>query len=274
LWIFYSIRNIKSIYKEFEIMASLTAPAPDPASHLPSVGVFEYVAGEPGQCNVIVRAHVSPEKVFNTSSGGFDDEYYMVPPNVPVFSTMAAMKDALNSNGKRSRSGGSEGIPIVAHVPDDNLESDGKVKPAPTKTGILDSDKELVFVGVSVGSTMAGAKGPLNGRCVSIAVSGAMTIPKAEARDEPGLSNFGFGTKIRFIFGQNYGSTKLNIAMPVVEGTTVGPDTTHASPAVNLKRAYFGEVAKPNEIPAIASAHGRAVTAITTSPRDVRIHMH
>ena len=227
------------------------------ASHLPSVGVFEYVAGEPGQCNVIVRAHVSPEKVFNTPGGGFGDEYYMVPPNVPVFSTMAAMKDALNSNGKRSRSGGSEGIPIVAHVPINNLENDGKVKPAPTKTGIPDSDKELVFVGVSVGSTMAGAKGPLNGRCVSIAVSGAMTIPKAEARDEPGLSNFGFGTTIRFIFGQRYGSTKLNIAMPVVEDTTANKATVDGT-----------------TVPAIASAHGRAVTAITTSPRDVRIHMH
>ena len=59
---------------------------------------------------------------------------------------------------------------------------------------------DLVFVGVSVGSTMAGAKGPSNGRCVSIAVSGAMTIPKAEAKDNEDLSQFGFGKEIKFIF--------------------------------------------------------------------------
>lgn len=227
------------------------------ASHLPSVGVFEYVAGEPGQCNVIVRAHVSPEKVFGKSKTDLTNEHYMIPPNVPVFSTMEAMKNALNENGKRSRSGGSEGIPIVAHVTTDELDDDGTVD-----TG------ELKFVGVSVGSTMAGKDGPSNGRCVSIAVSGAMTIPKAEARDQPGLSNFGFGRPIRFIFGQNYGSTRLNIAMPVVEGTTfVG---TPADP----DKATFGPAPVLTTVPAIPSAHGRQVTAITTSPRDVRIHMH
>ena len=226
-------------------------------SHLPSVDVFEYVAGEPGQCNVIVRAHVSPEKVFGKSKTDLTNEYYMIPPNVPVFSTMEAMKNALNENGKRSRSGGSEGIPIVAHVTTDELNDDGTVD-----TG------QLKFVGVSVGSTMAGKDGPSNGRCVSIAVSGAMTIPKTEARDEPGLSNFGFGRPIRFIFGQNYGSTDLNIAMPVVEGTTSG----NIGP--NRDKATFGPVGSEITVPAIASAHGRAVTAITTSPRDVRIHMH
>jgi len=185
----------------------MAAAAPD--SHLSTTDVYEYVAGEPGQCNVIVRAHVSPEKVFGQK--GYGDEFYQVPPNVPVFSTEYAMTDVTNLNGKRSRSGGSEGLPIVAHVPSDELEADGKTK----------EDKQLVFVGVSVGSTMAGKDGPANGRCISIAVSGAMTIPKAQSK-EPELSQFGFGKSIRFIFGRDYGSTKLNIAMPVVAtGDTV-----------------------------------------------------
>jgi hypothetical protein len=113
---------------------------------------------------------------------------------------------------------------------------------------------------------MAGKDGPANGRCISIAVSGAMTIPKAQStKDE--LSKFGFGKKIRFIFGRDYGSTKLNIAMPV--------DATS-------DKVRFGQTFKadksPNDdgtvLPAIEAAHGRPVTSITTSARDVRIHMH
>lgn len=220
------------------------------ASHLPTTDVYEYVAGEPGQCNVIVRAHVSPEKVFGESGSYDDDKFYQVPPNVPVFSTEDAMTKETNSNGKRSRSGGSEGLPIVAHVPNAELKADGK-----TKT----SDKQLVFVGVSVGSTMAGKEGPANGRCISIAVSGAMTIPKAQStKDE--LSKFGFGKNIRFIFGRDYGSTKLNIAMPVLEESV---------------NSTSGQVSVDSvAVPAIEAAHGRAVTSITTSARDVRIHMH
>jgi hypothetical protein len=236
LWIFYSIRNIKSIYKEFEIMSAPT----------PSVGVFEYVAGEPGQCNVIVRAHVSPETVLGKSKTDLTNEHYMVPPNVPVFSTSEAMKNVLNANGKRSRSGGSEGIPIVAHVTNKELSADGKV-----------NSHDLVFVGVSVGSTMAGKEGPSNGRCVSIAVSGAMTIPKAEAANSANenITNFSFGQELSFVFGQKYGSTPLHIAMPCTENS--GTAT----------------VAGTTSVPIIGT-NGRAIRAITTSPRDVRIHMH
>lgn len=221
------------------------------ASHLPTTDVYEYVAGEPGQCNVIVRAHVSPEKVFGQK--GYADEFYQVPPNVPVFSTQKAMADVTNLNGKRSRSGGSEGLPIVAHVPDAEIDQDGKT------TDTNNSGHELVFVGVSVGSTMAGKEGPANGRCISIAVSGAMTIPKAQStKDE--LSKFGFGKNIRFIFGRDYGSTKLNIAMPVLEESV---------------NSTSGQVSVDSvAVPAIEAAHGRAVTSITTSARDVRIHMH
>lgn len=236
-------------------------------SHLPTTDVYEYVAGEPGQCNVIVRAHVSPEKVFGQSGSYDDDKFYQVPPNVPVFSTEDAMTKETNSNGKRSRSGGSEGLPIVAHVPIGDksfIDPNGfvtEVRDRVTATG-----NKLVFVGVSVGSTMAGKEGPANGRCISIAVSGAMTIPKAQST-EPKLSQFGFGKNIRFIFGRDYGSTKLNIAMPV--------DATS-------DKVRFGQTFNPDKsanddgtlLPAIEAAHGRAVTSITTSARDVRIHMH
>lgn len=229
------------------------------SSHLSTTDVYEYVAGEPGQCNVIVRAHVSPEKVFGEGGSYDDDKFYQVPPNVPVFSTEYAMADVTNSNGKRSRSGGSEGLPIVAHVPSDKttlfITKNGFVtQTADRKTA---TSHKLVFVGVSVGSTMAGKDGPANGRCISIAVSGAMTIPKAQSK-EPELNRFGFGKPIKFIFGRDYGSTKLNIAMPVVEESGTSDKVRVDSVAV----------------PAIEAAHGRAVTSITTSARDVRIHMH
>jgi len=200
--------------------------------------VWEYVAGEPGQCNIIVAAHVCPEKVYKgTNVTKFDDEHYMVPPNVPVFSTASAMASMQNGNGKRSRTGVSEGLPIVAHV-DPSLNKDFFVDGA---------ENQFVCVGVSVGSTMAGKDGPANGRCISIAVSGAMTIPKAHST-VAALKTFNFGGQVYFKANMgNYGSTNLNIAAP----TTVNSgDKT------------------------VVMANGRSVTSITSTARDVRIHMH
>lgn len=201
--------------------------------------VWEYVAGEPGQCNIIVAAHVCPEKVYKgTTVLKFDDEHYMVPPNVPVFSTVKAMASMQNGNGKRSRTGVSEGLPIVAHV-DPSLNKDYFIS------------GEFVCVGVSVGSTMAGKDGPANGRCISIAVSGAMTIPKAHSTANKTLNDFKFGGQVYFKAKMGkYGSTNLNIAAPTNSNTDVGD----------------------NKIAVMAN--GRSVTSITSTARDVRIHMH
>ena len=200
--------------------------------------VWEYVAGEPGQCNIIVAAHVCPEKVYkDTGVSKYDDEHYMVPPNVPVFSTTKAMESMQNGNGKRSRTGVSEGLPIVAHVDpslDKNFFGSG-------------SDNQFVCVGVSVGSTMAGKDGPANGRCISIAVSGAMTIPKAHSITKS-LKEFSFGGQVYFKANMGkYGSTSLHIAAPT---TADSGDKT------------------------AVMANKRSVTSITSTGRDVRIHMH
>lgn len=199
--------------------------------------VWEYVAGEPGQCNIIVAAHVCPEKVYKDTGIKFDDEHYMVPPNVPVFSTASAMASMQNGNGKRSRTGVSDGLPIVAHV-----------DPALNKDYFING--EFVCVGVSVGSTMAGKDGPANGRCISIAVSGAMTIPKAHSTIAA-LKIFNFGGQVYFKAKMGkYGSTNLNIAAPTNSNNNVGD----------------------NKIAVMAN--GRSVTSITSTGRDVRIHMH
>ncbi len=199
--------------------------------------VWEYVAGEPGQCNIIVAAHVCPEKVYKGTGIKFDDEHYMVPPNVPVFSTASAMASMQNGNGKRSRTGVSDGLPIVAHV-DPSLNQDL------FGDGV---ENQLVCVGVSVGSTMAGKDGPANGRCISIAVSGAMTIPKAHSTTKS-LREFSFGGPVYFNTSMGkYGSTSLNIAAPT---TADSGDKT------------------------AVMANRRSVTSITSTARDVRIHMH
>lgn len=199
--------------------------------------VWEYVAGEPGQCNIIVAAHVCPEKVYKGTTVKIDDEHYMVPPNVPVFSTKSAMASMQNGNGKRSRTGVSEGLPIVAHV-DPSLTQDFFVDGA---------ENQFVCVGVSVGSTMAGKDGPANGRCISIAVSGAMTIPKAHSTTK-NLKDFAFGGPVYFNTSMGkYGSTSLHIAAPTTDNS--GDKTA-------------------------VMANKRSVTSITSTARDVRIHMH
>lgn len=194
--------------------------------------VLPYVAGQPGQCNVIIRGHVSPETILNTTP---TDQDYLVPPNVPVFTTQTAMTKMTNGFGKRSRTGAQTGIPIIANTNHIRAEVGG--------------DANLIFVGISVGH-LGGKDSP--DRCVSIAVTGTMSIPLATKSAGSNFTNFQYGQQVYFVRNtKDYdGCPGFMVGTPTKDGNRGGSATD------------------------IISTAGPTVTCATCSDRELQIVMH
>lgn len=198
--------------------------------------VLPYVAGQPGQCNVIIRGHVSPETILD-SSAVIKDQDYFVPPNVPVFTTQDAMNKMTNGFGKRSRTGAQTGIPIIANT--NHKQSD------------VGSGANLIFVGISVGHLAGGKDSP--DRCISIAVTGTMSIPLATKSATPEFKNFQYGQQVYFVRN----TTNYDGCTDFMVGT---PTTSKARSSTD------------NNI--ISTALGPTVTCATCSDRELQIVMH
>ncbi len=196
--------------------------------------VLPYVAGQPGQCNVIIRGHVSPETILSTTP---TDQDYFVPPNVPVFTTTAAMNKMTNGFGKRSRTGAQTGIPIIANT--NHIQSD------------VGSSYNLIFVGISVGQLTGGPDSP--DRCISIAVTGTMSIPLATKSATSGFTNFQYGDPVYFVRN----TTNYDGCTGFMVGTPTKSITRTAVAANN-----------------IISTAGPKVTCATCSDRELQIVMH
>lgn len=130
--------------------------------------ISDHLDGHTGSGLILRRATVMPDIVY----GKTDAHMYMIPENVPVFTTVDAIKEAnksgaTNAFGKRSRVPGTEEgdvLPIVAHIDLDNNDD------ATTATRTSNS-KKLIFVGISYGS--ASKTSPH----VTIAQGGKISIP-------------------------------------------------------------------------------------------------
>lgn len=137
---------------------------------------------------VLIKARIDPAACFGEwyqSGRDYPAEYHACPPNVPLFTTACGIKHMmestgrLNSNGKRTRTAGSEMIlPVVAHIP-------SAARVATLGCNIHDRDKsftedesgmELLFVGISYGAV---SKTSL----VTVASGGQMPIPHEYGRD-------------------------------------------------------------------------------------------
>jgi hypothetical protein len=133
---------------------------------------------------VLIKARIDPAACFGEwyqSGRDYPAEYHACPPNVPLFTTACGIKHMmestgrLNSNGKRTRTAGSEMIlPVVAHIP-----SAARVHTLGCNMQTKDGDEpemQLLFVGISYGAV---SKTSL----VTVASGGQMPIPHEYGRD-------------------------------------------------------------------------------------------
>lgn len=113
---------------------------------LGSAPIRELCTGRIPQHPVITSARIDPETVLGAwpvQNQGFPAEFYKCPPNVPLFTTKAAMEGGVgfNRNGKRFRADEyEECVPVIAHIP------------VASRLASFKGASRLVFVGMSYGS--------------------------------------------------------------------------------------------------------------------------
>lgn len=130
----------------------------------------ELCSGRIPQNAILSRARIDPTAVLGDpgADSPYGEEYFMCPPNVPLFTTGEALQQmqapgGINANGKRGRSTGEETmIPVIAHIPTMD-EMNGRV---------------LIFVGISYNG------GSRSRPVVSVATGGQMPLPHEETRDD------------------------------------------------------------------------------------------
>lgn len=141
--------------------------------------ISDHLDGHTGSGLILRRATVMPDIVYS-GAAAITDAMYMIPENVPVFTTEQAIRDAnksgaTNAFGKRSRVPGTEEgdvLPIVAHI-DYTVPNPTTAVPVPTTT----NREKLIFVGISYGS--ASKSSPH----VTIAQGGKISIPYKKVDD-------------------------------------------------------------------------------------------
>lgn len=147
---------------------------------------------------ILCRARIDPVTVFNLSgeerdffkfSGNF---LYECPPNVPVFTSEAALKSMAGTGRKRGQHSGGDGIiPVVANLPPGDKELN-----------------DLIFVGISY--TAGSASKPV----ISVATGGLISIPHDET-DYPQLL---LGKFLGFKKSKDwYGQVGMSIAVPNID---------------------------------------------------------
>lgn len=129
----------------------------------------ELCSGRIPQNAILSRARIDPTAVIGDrdAANPYGEEFFMCPPNVPLFTTSQALQQmqapgGINANGKRGRSTGEETmIPVIAHIP----------------TMAEMGTRSLIFVGISYNG------GSRSRPVVSVATGGQMPLSHEETRD-------------------------------------------------------------------------------------------